>query len=64
MKKNNVARTANVVNQISQADELKKYKELLDNNVITQEEFDKKKNKYWICKAYRRSKYKCRNIVW
>ena len=43
MKKNNVARTANVVNQISQADELKKYKELLDNNVITQEEFDKKK---------------------
>ena len=46
MKKNNVARTANVVNQISQADELKKYKELLDNNVITQEEFDKKKNKY------------------
>lgn len=31
------------INSISQADELKKYKELLDNNVITQEEFDKKK---------------------
>lgn len=43
VKRNNVARTTNVVNQISQADELKKYKELLDNNVITQEEFDKKK---------------------
>ena len=28
---------------ISQADELKKFKELLDNGVITQEEFDAKK---------------------
>lgn len=27
----------------SKADELKKYKELLDSNAITQEEYDKKK---------------------
>lgn len=36
----------NTVNQVmpnSNADELKKYKELLDNGVITQEEFDAKK---------------------
>ncbi|WP_034450206.1 SHOCT domain-containing protein [Butyrivibrio sp. AE2032] len=32
-----------VVQQISQADELKKFKELLDAGVITQEEFEKKK---------------------
>lgn len=32
-----------VVNQISAADELKKFKELLDANLITQEEFDAKK---------------------
>lgn len=31
------------VNSISDADELKKYKDLLDNGVITQEEFDAKK---------------------
>ena len=31
------------VENVSQADELKKYKELLDNGAITQEEFDKKK---------------------
>lgn len=32
-----------VVNQVSQADELGKYKDLLDKGVITQEEFDAKK---------------------
>ena len=38
--------TAPIINQIkteSGADELKKYKELLDNGIITQEEFDAKK---------------------
>ena len=34
---------AQVVNQVSAADELKKFKELLDMGVITQEEFDAKK---------------------
>ncbi len=33
----------NVVNQVSAADELKKFKELLDMGVITQEEFEAKK---------------------
>ncbi len=28
---------------VSQADELKKFKDLLDNGIITQEEFDQKK---------------------
>ena len=32
-----------VVNNASNADELKKYKELLDSGIITQEEFDAKK---------------------
>ena len=32
-----------IVQQVSSADELKKYKELLDSGVITQEEFDNKK---------------------
>ncbi len=32
---------------ISPADELKKFKELLDMGAITQEEFDAKKNRYW-----------------
>ena len=32
-----------VVNQLSPADELKKFKELLDMGIITQEEFDAKK---------------------
>ena len=32
-----------VVNQVSDADELKKFKELLDMGIITQEEFDAKK---------------------
>ena len=32
-----------VINQVSEADELGKYKELLDKGVITQEEFDAKK---------------------
>lgn len=32
----------------SVADELIKYKELLDVGVISQEEFDKKNNNYWI----------------
>lgn len=35
--------TMKVTNQDSNADELKKYKELLDSGVITQEEFDAKK---------------------
>ena len=34
---------AGVAHQVSSADELKKYKELLDSGVITQEEFDAKK---------------------
>ena len=33
----------NVVTPLSAADELKKYKDLLDAGVITQEEFDEKK---------------------
>lgn len=33
----------NVVSSISPADELKKFKELLDAEIITQEEFDAKK---------------------
>ena len=37
------ANTINVTAQQSNADELKKYKELLDNGIITQEEFDAKK---------------------
>ena len=32
-----------VTQQISQADEIKKFKELLDQGVLTQDEFDKKK---------------------
>lgn len=32
-----------IINQVSSADELKQYKELLDSGVITQEEFDAKK---------------------
>lgn len=32
-----------VVNNLSAADEIKKYKELLDLGIITQEEFDQKK---------------------
>lgn len=43
VKRSNTTRTTNVVNQISQADELKKYKELLDAGIITQDEFEKKK---------------------
>ena len=31
------------VNSISSADELRKYKELLDTGIITQDEFEKKK---------------------
>lgn len=31
------------INQLSPADEIKKYKELLDDGIITQEEFEKKK---------------------
>ena len=33
----------NVVQQVSPAEELKKFKELLDMGIITQEEFDVKK---------------------
>ena len=44
-KKNITAPVTNITNEIPQsnADELKKYKELLDSGVITQEEFDAKK---------------------
>ncbi len=35
---------AEIVKNISNADELKKFKELLDSGIITQEEFDEKKN--------------------
>ena len=41
--KSNSGASTTVVNQISSADELKKFKELLDSGVITQEEFDAKK---------------------
>jgi len=34
---------ANITQELSNADELKKFKDLLDNGVITQEEFDAKK---------------------
>ena len=34
---------ATIVQQVSSADELKKFKELLDSGIITQEEFDAKK---------------------
>ena len=39
----NVQQTSTVIQQTSAADELKKFKELLDMGVITQEEFDAKK---------------------
>ena len=35
--------STNIFNPLSSADEIKKYKELLDSGVITQEEFDSKK---------------------
>ena len=41
-----IAQTAPVINQnvpVSSADELKKFKELLDNGIITEEEFAEKK---------------------
>ena len=38
-----MSRTSISRNDSSQADELKKYKELLDNGVISQEEFNVKK---------------------
>lgn len=41
-KNNNVPRSENSTTN-SNADELKKFKELLDDGIITQEEFDKKK---------------------
>ena len=43
INKNNKA--TGVAPQISNADELKKYKELLDSGVITQEEFNAKKTR-------------------
>jgi len=36
-------RIQNIVNQVSGADEILKYKQLLDAGVLTQEEFDRKK---------------------
>lgn len=41
--KNERASTSNNAKEISSADEIKKFKELLDNGIITQEEFDAKK---------------------
>ena len=41
--KNRNKGTTIVNNAVSEADELKKYKELLDSGIITQEEFDAKK---------------------
>ena len=47
MRKNSVVHNVQpasvVINNSSNADELKKYKELLDMGVISQEEFDAKK---------------------
>ena len=40
----NTNNTVTVNTELSNADELKKYKELFDSGVITQEEFDAKKN--------------------
>jgi ribosomal protein L14E/L6E/L27E len=42
-KAQNMQSSGNVQPQISQADELSKFKKLLDDGVLTQEEFDKKK---------------------
>lgn len=42
-QRNNNKGNVTVVNNASNADELKKYKDLLDSGVITQEEFDAKK---------------------
>ncbi len=36
-------RATNIINQLSAADEIKKYKELLDAGIITAEEFEQKK---------------------
>ena len=36
--------TGNIINEASKADELKKFKELLDEGIITEEEFQTKKN--------------------
>lgn|GEM_PF-1974432 len=36
-------RTGHIINQLSPADEKRRYKELLDDGVITQEEFEQKK---------------------
>lgn len=41
-KNENINQNA-IINNNSNADELKKYKELLDSGIITQEEFEKKK---------------------
>ena len=41
--KNNASSPAPTINQISAADEILKFKNLLDQGIINQEEFDKKK---------------------
>ena len=43
----NKAPQSQAVQQLSSADELKKFKDLLDAGVITQEEFDAKKKQLW-----------------
>lgn len=42
-RQNNKKEQTTVVNNVSNAEELKQYKELLDNGIITQEEFEAKK---------------------
>ncbi|HYF83339.1 MAG TPA: DUF4429 domain-containing protein [Clostridia bacterium] len=41
--KTSLNKTGTVINSLSPADEIKKYKELLDDGIITEEEFNKKK---------------------
>ncbi len=42
-RRNEIQNKGNNISSFSVADELKKFKELLDMGIITQEEFDKKK---------------------
>ena len=45
MKKNTKANDESINNSISVADEIKKFKELLDMGAISQEEYESKKKK-------------------
>lgn len=44
IEKNEVKANVNQSQPISAADEIMKFKQLLDNGIINQDEFDKKKN--------------------